>query len=318
MRKDRRRHPRHDELRLRHPRPPEDPHLSRRPIPRLRLRPTGEPYEAHRPRRRHQPRRQLQLRRAEPPRHRDGPSGSDLHPRLRPERQSRDARPPERRPDGLRLRPPESPHEPRDTPADRRGRQHHRRLHLLGLRRTLAHTGSDSQPYAFTGEPLDPNSGFQYHRARWLDPRTGRFLAMDPFSGSDSDPATLHRYLYAGADPAGKFDPTGKFQTTALAVGGVLAVLAGLSFVACAPLRPPKTAGLYWKASPPADEAQETKRAALTVARTGIRSPGVSLPRAPRLTTACRSSPSPGANRCRPRLVTPCAQRVALRSSISG
>ena len=35
----------------------------------------------------------------------------------------------------------------------------------------LAHTGTDSQPYAFTGEPLDPNSGWQYHRARWMDPR---------------------------------------------------------------------------------------------------------------------------------------------------
>jgi hypothetical protein len=31
----------------------------------------------------------------------------------------------------------------------------------------LAHTGQDPQPYAFTGESLDPNSGFQYHRARW-------------------------------------------------------------------------------------------------------------------------------------------------------
>ena len=158
----------------------------------------------------------------------------------------------------------------------------------------FAHTGSDSQPYAFTGEPLDPNSGFQYHRARWLDPRTGRFLAMDPFSGSDSDPATLHRYLYAGADPAGKFDPTGKFQTTALAVGGVLAVLAGLSFVACAPLRPPKTAGLYWKASPPADEAQETKRAALTVARTGIQQLGVSVTESAQADYRLQIVPVPG------------------------
>jgi uncharacterized protein RhaS with RHS repeats len=29
----------------------------------------------------------------------------------------------------------------------------------------IAHTGSDPQPYAFTGEPLDPNVGWQYHSA---------------------------------------------------------------------------------------------------------------------------------------------------------
>ena len=52
----------------------------------------------------------------------------------------------------------------------------------------LAHTGPDPQPYAFTGEPLDPNSGFQYHRARWMDPRVGRFAGMDPFEGRDHEP----------------------------------------------------------------------------------------------------------------------------------
>jgi RHS repeat-associated protein len=47
----------------------------------------------------------------------------------------------------------------------------------------ITHTGSDPQPYAFTGEPYDPNVGFQYHRARWMEPRAGRFLGMDPFEG---------------------------------------------------------------------------------------------------------------------------------------
>lgn len=43
----------------------------------------------------------------------------------------------------------------------------------------LAHTGTDPQPYAFTGEPYDPNVGFQYHRARWMDPRVGRFVGKE-------------------------------------------------------------------------------------------------------------------------------------------
>jgi RHS repeat-associated protein len=74
----------------------------------------------------------------------------------------------------------------------------------------LAHTGSDPQPYAFTGEPYDPNVGFQYHRARWMDPRVGRFVGMDPFGGRTSDPLSLHRYLYAGVDPTSRMDPSGR------------------------------------------------------------------------------------------------------------
>ena len=73
----------------------------------------------------------------------------------------------------------------------------------------LAHTGTDPQPYAFAGEPLDPNSGFQYHRARWMDPRTGRFVGMDPFAGREHEPATLHKYQYALASPLSKVDPSG-------------------------------------------------------------------------------------------------------------
>jgi RHS repeat-associated protein len=74
----------------------------------------------------------------------------------------------------------------------------------------LSHTGSDLQPYAFAGEPLDPNSGFQYHRARWMDPTVGRFLGMDPFEGREYDPASLHKYLYAHSDPLNGVDPTGR------------------------------------------------------------------------------------------------------------
>jgi RHS repeat-associated protein len=84
----------------------------------------------------------------------------------------------------------------------------------------LAHTGSDPQPHAFTGEPLDLNSAFQYHRARWYDGRVGRFTGRDPFPGVEEAPATLHRYSYGGNDPVDKVDPTGRFETVAtLSVG---------------------------------------------------------------------------------------------------
>jgi RHS repeat-associated protein len=74
----------------------------------------------------------------------------------------------------------------------------------------LGHTGTDPQPYAFAGEPYDPNTGFQYHRARWMDPRAGRFLGMDPFDGLAHEPLSLHRYLYAHVSPLDHTDPSGE------------------------------------------------------------------------------------------------------------
>lgn len=85
----------------------------------------------------------------------------------------------------------------------------------------LEHAGTDSQPYRFVGEPYDPNTGFYYNRARWLDPAVGRFVRPDPFRGVIHDPLTLHRYLYAGADPVNNVDPTGNFFT----VGSILGAL---------------------------------------------------------------------------------------------
>jgi RHS repeat-associated protein len=73
----------------------------------------------------------------------------------------------------------------------------------------LSHTGSDQLTYAFAGEPLDLSTGLQYHRARWMEPRTARFLTADAFRGLPREPITMHRYLYGGADPVNKTDPTG-------------------------------------------------------------------------------------------------------------
>jgi RHS repeat-associated protein len=89
----------------------------------------------------------------------------------------------------------------------------------------IAHTGTDPQPYSFAGEPLDPNSGFQYHRARWMDPRAGRFTGMDPFAGVEFEPGTLHKYLYGSAAPQDRRDPTGRFS---LAEGLVVAAVVGI------------------------------------------------------------------------------------------
>jgi RHS repeat-associated protein len=83
----------------------------------------------------------------------------------------------------------------------------------------LGHTGTDPQPYAFTGEPYDPNVGFQYHRARWMDSRVGRFLGVDPFSGYPTVPSSLHKYLYGAADPLNMIDPSGLEGVMSLSIG---------------------------------------------------------------------------------------------------
>lgn len=93
----------------------------------------------------------------------------------------------------------------------------------------LDHQGDDLNAYLFTGEPLDPNTGFYYNRARWLDPTSGRFGSADPFRGFLYNPSSLHRYLYAGGDPALSVDPLGlteslPSQLTALAARAIATI----------------------------------------------------------------------------------------------
>ncbi|MBZ0112918.1 MAG: RHS repeat-associated core domain-containing protein [Thermoanaerobaculia bacterium] len=78
----------------------------------------------------------------------------------------------------------------------------------------LEHVGDDENAYLFAGEPLDPNSGFYYNRARWMDPGVGRFVSVDPWMGDALDPESLHRYLYASSSPTMNIDPTGAFSST--------------------------------------------------------------------------------------------------------
>jgi len=51
-----------------------------------------------------------------------------------------------------------------------------------------------------------------YLRARYYDQSVGRFTQMDTWQGQNSDPATLHKYLYTYADPINNIDPSGNFS----------------------------------------------------------------------------------------------------------
>ena len=70
-------------------------------------------------------------------------------------------------------------------------------------------TGSTPNFYLFAGEQYDPDLHLYYNRARYLNTNTGRFWTMDPFEGSVSDSFSLHKYLYASADPIDRVDPSG-------------------------------------------------------------------------------------------------------------
>jgi RHS repeat-associated protein len=78
----------------------------------------------------------------------------------------------------------------------------------------IASTATTPNNYIYAGEQLDPNLGFYYLRARYMNPASGRFWSMDTFDGVHNDPHTLHKYLYAGTNPTNKIDPSGRFEFT--------------------------------------------------------------------------------------------------------
>jgi RHS repeat-associated protein len=59
--------------------------------------------------------------------------------------------------------------------------------------------------FAFTGREWDTEIGLAYYRARYYDPKSGRFLSEDPigFSGG------FNFYEYVGGDPVNRRDPFG-------------------------------------------------------------------------------------------------------------
>ncbi|MBI5367038.1 MAG: RHS repeat-associated core domain-containing protein [Planctomycetes bacterium] len=56
----------------------------------------------------------------------------------------------------------------------------------------------------FTGREWDAELGLYYYRARHYDPRTGRFLQVDPAAEGSN------WYQYAANQPSGITDPTGR------------------------------------------------------------------------------------------------------------
>ena len=73
----------------------------------------------------------------------------------------------------------------------------------------LSKTGTTANDFLYTGEQYDANTGFYYLRARYMNPSTGTFTSPDAYAGTIFDPVSLHKYLYANANPVMNRDPSG-------------------------------------------------------------------------------------------------------------
>jgi RHS repeat-associated protein len=66
---------------------------------------------------------------------------------------------------------------------------------------------SAADRFAYTGREFDNETGLFYYRARFYDPRLGRFLSQDPLGFAAGD---VNLYRYVGNNPLGAADPSGR------------------------------------------------------------------------------------------------------------
>ncbi|WP_042333607.1 RHS repeat-associated core domain-containing protein [Desulfosporosinus meridiei] len=64
-------------------------------------------------------------------------------------------------------------------------------------------------PFRYSGEYLDNESGLYYLRARYYDSETMRFISEDSVKGTLGDPLSLNLYTYCQGNPIKYTDPSG-------------------------------------------------------------------------------------------------------------
>ncbi|ACK68468.1 YD repeat protein (plasmid) [Rippkaea orientalis PCC 8801] len=84
-------------------------------------------------------------------------------------------------------------------------------------------TGDIENNYLFAGEQFDENLGEYYLRQRYYNQEVGRFTRRDTYEGSLNNPVSLHKYLYANANPVIYIDPTGLYTLTEFSAGQAIA-----------------------------------------------------------------------------------------------
>jgi RHS repeat-associated protein len=74
---------------------------------------------------------------------------------------------------------------------------------------TRTHTGPSGQPFTFTGEQVDAESGMVFLRARYYDQGVGRFISQDNFMGPFRSIQDINKYSYVSNNPIERTDPKG-------------------------------------------------------------------------------------------------------------
>jgi RHS repeat-associated protein len=141
-------------------------------------------------------------------------------------------------------------------------------------------TGSTANNYLFAGEQFDPDLGLYYNRARYLDVRAGRFWGMDDDEGASTDPISLHKYLYADANPANRVDPTGNFGEDlgiAMAIDITLSAMNAASLVSNAytAVQSSVSAYSYFQADDPWNGTMAVGNAALHLGMAALNAYGI-------------------------------------------
>nr|WP_240903876.1 S8 family serine peptidase [Chengkuizengella sediminis] len=77
------------------------------------------------------------------------------------------------------------------------------------LSETSHETKTFDNPFQYTGEIYDEESGLTYLRARYYDPTMGRFITEDTYEGTISNPLSMNLYTYVHNNPLIYTDPSG-------------------------------------------------------------------------------------------------------------
>ncbi|MHA3703392.1 RHS repeat-associated core domain-containing protein [Jatrophihabitans sp. YIM 134969] len=84
---------------------------------------------------------------------------------------------------------------------------------------TTSGANPPANPLLFQGQYRDADTGLYYMRARWYDPRSGRFTQRDPLERQIGRPGES-AYVFAANNPTVNTDPTGQTEVPAAVYGG--------------------------------------------------------------------------------------------------
>ena len=93
-------------------------------------------------------------------------------------------------------------------------------------------SGETENSYQYAGEQFDKVQDNYYLRQRFYNANAGRFLRRDTYEGRLRDPISLHKHIYAGANPTNFIDPSGLSFTLSSqqAVFEIVGILAAISY----------------------------------------------------------------------------------------